>query len=386
MMKISVVGGGNAGCFTALHTGWFGREKDIEVELIYNPDIPCERVGQATLLRPPQLLWAATGFDWYHNPIHATFKSGILYEGWGQVNDKVFHPFPANSIAMHYCPWEMQKGILESGHFKVTESNVLDPKSIDADYVFDCRGKPDDYSDYEELINPINACILGKPNWKTAEAMWSRHVATPDGWTFVIPTHSSSPSNDYCVGYCYNKDITSKEDAEKNFLSMFDVEIKKSLEFKNYLAKNPISDDRIILNGNRLFFLEPLESSSTQTYLEWVKYLFNAVFTKKDDFKSACRQMRRYIHELQNFVLWHYQCGSKYDTPFWDYAKSLTFEDKMFTAMLHYSKETNKDDIIPVSYGGSTYESSEYGQWTPYSFKVWNDGMTVPLSNKSSLV
>ena len=35
---------------------------DIEVELIYNPEIPPERVGQATLLDPPGLLWAATDF------------------------------------------------------------------------------------------------------------------------------------------------------------------------------------------------------------------------------------------------------------------------------------------------------------------------------------
>ena len=79
-MKISVVGGGNGGCFTALYLAW--HRKDIEVELIYNPEVLPERVGQATLLNPPTLLWAATGFDWYHNPIHATMKSGILYEGW----------------------------------------------------------------------------------------------------------------------------------------------------------------------------------------------------------------------------------------------------------------------------------------------------------------
>ena len=75
MTKVSVVGGGNAGCITALYLSWFKR--DLEVELIYNPDIPCERVGQATVLEPPKIFWAATGFNWYHNPIHATFKSGV---------------------------------------------------------------------------------------------------------------------------------------------------------------------------------------------------------------------------------------------------------------------------------------------------------------------
>ena len=65
-MKIAVVGAGNGGSFTALHFGWYTRDKsDVEVELIYDPEIKPERVGQATLLDPPGLLWAATDFNWY---------------------------------------------------------------------------------------------------------------------------------------------------------------------------------------------------------------------------------------------------------------------------------------------------------------------------------
>jgi tryptophan halogenase len=384
-MKISVVGGGNGGCFTALYLAW--HRKDIEVELIYNPEVLPERVGQATVLSPPTLLWAATGFDWYHNHIHATMKSGILYEGWGQVNEEVFHPFPPQSMAMHYCPWEMQASILQSGHFKVTHGDV-DPKDVDADYVFDCRGKPDDFSEYDELINPINACVLGKPKWNTSRNSWSRHVATPDGWTFVIPTRYKSPSHDFCVGYCYNSDITQQEVAEYNFLERFDVDVTKHVKFKNYVAKNPIVDDRIILNGNRLFFLEPLESSSTQTYIMWADYIMKHVLTKEVSFSQASKECRRYVEETQNFVLWHYQYGSKYNTPFWDYAKTLTFKDQEFDRLLYESRSYDKYGIIPKSFGGRSMEVEDcfYAQWTPYSFKVWDQGMTKELTDKSSLV
>ena len=375
MTKVSVVGGGNAGCIAALYLSWY--KKDLEVELIYNPDVPCERVGQASVLDPPKLLWAATGFNWYNNPIHATFKSGILYEGWGQANEKLFHGFPAHSMAMHYCPWEMQKHVLNSGLFKVTEGDV-DPKDVDADYVFDCRGKPKDFSDYDDLINPTNAAILAKPNWDTTKAFWSRHIATPDGWTFVIPTHSESPSHDYCVGYCYNSDITQQEVAEYNLLEMFDVEVTKHLKFKNYIAKNPIIDDRIFLNGNRLFFLEPLESSSVQAYVECARYFVDYIITKKEPIEQAAHSAKQYIRQLQNFVLWHYQFGSKYETPFWDYATKLSFRDKTFDAMVEYCKHTTKRDILPKSYGGATSDASQYGQWPANSFKVWYDGMTVP--------
>jgi hypothetical protein len=371
-MKISVVGAGNGGCFTALHYAWYTRtDPRIEVELIYNPKIQPERVGQATLLDAPGLLWAATDFNWYDNPIHATFKSGIVYEGWGNKNNEVFHPFPADKMAMHYCPWEMQKLILNSGNFKVVEDEV-DPYNVDADYVFDCRGKPEDLSQYHKLRNPINAAILAKPKWDTSINPWSRHVATPDGWTFVIPTKDSSPSNRYCIGYCYNDSITSEEEAEKNFLNMFDVEITKHVHFHNYVAKEPVVDGRVFKNGNRLFFLEPLESSSTQTYIEWAKMSWEYIF---DDIQNPNERILNYIKQIQNFVLWHYQFGSKYKTPFWEYAALPMFHDNEFHEFLDCSKKSNSKDIIPSSYGGLTKDNL-YGQWPAYSFKNWFDGMT----------
>ena len=375
-MKIVVIGAGNGGCFTALHTGWYTRNNpDVEVELIYNPETSPEVVGQATVIDVPSLLWAATDFNWYNNNINATFKSGILYEGWGKVNDKVFHPFPADRMAMHYCPWEMQNLVLNSGHFKVTEGEVH-PYQIDADYIFDCRGKPDDFSEYEELKNPINACILAEPNWDTTKALWSRHVATPDGWTFVIPTHSSSPSHKYCVGYCYNSNITSKENAENNFLNMFDVNVTKHVNFKNYVAKNAVVDNRIFKNGNRLFFLEPMESSSSQAYISWVRMVFDYIFNDKDFNPNA--SVINYIKQLQNFVLWHYQYGSKYDTPFWDHAKTFTIDDPRFYEIKDLCSKSSMYDCRPVYYGGDA-QITGFGQWDLYSFKCWNDGMTTVL-------
>jgi len=361
-MKVSIVGAGNAGVFTALYYSWYGRKKDLEVELIHDPNIPPEEVGQATLLGAPELI--STKFNYYDNYIHATPKTGILYEGFGKVNEKFIHAFPTNTLAMHFCPCELQKFALESGRFNVVEDNV-DPKDVDADYVFDCRGTPKDFTGYTPLKSPVNAAILGKPKWDSKE-LWSRHVATPDGWTFVIPTHPQSPSHDYCVGYCYNSNISSRAVAQSNFLEMFDVQVKHHVNFKNYVAKNAVIDDRIVLNGNRLFFLDPLESSSTQTYIELARFVLN------NGVRDASNQVRRYIKQVQNFVLWHYNCGSKYDTPFWDYAKSLTFNDPEFDTILDASIKSSDYDIMDQANNNSR---SGYGQWTPYAFKLWYDGM-----------
>lgn len=369
-MKIAVVGAGNAGSFTALHYAYFSNwvDKPLEVELFYNPKTPPERVGQATTLDAPHILWATTGFNWYNNKINATFKTGILYEGWGKKNDEIFHPFPADRLAMHYCPWEMQKSILDSGRFKVTEGEI-DPKNVDADYVFDCRGTPTDFSNYDILEHPINAVILGKPNWDTSKIFWSRHVATPDGWTFVIPTAKTSPSNKYCVGYCYNSSITSRAEAESNFKKMFDVEITKQINFKNYVAKNPIVDKRIFLNGNRLFFLEPLESSSTQTYLNWSHDVFRYLIEDTDfTLDDITKRSRKYINQVHNFVLWHYQYGSKYDTPFWDFAKTIPTTDPELQSYIETVRGQNDIEVLKPA--------QPYGQWGPFSFKSWDEGVT----------
>tara|TARA_B100000427_G_scaffold298177_1_gene279011 strand:- start:860 stop:1963 length:1104 start_codon:yes stop_codon:yes gene_type:complete len=366
-MKIVIVGAGNAGCFTALHYAWYTRGFPVEIELIYDPSTPVEKVGQATFTSPPELLSDTIGFNWYNNQINATFKSGILYEGWGKKKDNHFHSFIPNQMAMHYCPWEMQEAVLKSGWFKVTEGDV-DPKDVDANYVFDCRGKPKDFSDYEELKNPTNACLLGKPNWDTTKALWSRHVATPNGWTFIIPTHSNSPSHDYSVGYCYNNNITSQENAEKNMLEMFDVDITRHISYKNYIAKNPVIDNRIFLNGNRLFFLEPLESSSLESYLQWTRFSYDAIITNKRSIDSIKDEIRRYIEKVQNFILWHYHFGSQYDTSFWKYAQTLKFKDVDFNLILKNIRKASFSLDFP---------QERYAQWFSSSIKNWEDGMDV---------
>ena len=48
--------------------------------------------------------------------------------------------------------------------------------------------------------------------------------------------------------------------------------MKHHVNYKNYVAKNPMVDDRIVLNGNRLFFLEPMESSSVLGYIEVARF------------------------------------------------------------------------------------------------------------------
>ena len=355
-MKISIVGAGNAGCVTALHYHKY-LEIDNEIVIYHNPDEhPIERVGQGTLFSITDLISSTLGINWYDNPIDATFKTGILYEGWGKKKDILFHHFPLPDMSIHFVPQKLSKAVLESGYFKVIEKTITDPeKEIDADVIFDCRGRHNrDKSNYDTLIDPLNSVLLYKKEGRDPDLIYTRSVATPNGWTFVIPNKDS-----ISYGYLYNNTITSKEDARKDFLDRFDLpEVDGELTFENYMAKNMFAGERTILQGNMYGFLEPLEATSLGFYRIICMQAWDAIFHIKS-LDECNSEVRRVMKELENVTLWHYQYGSKYDTPFWEYAKSLPFKpDKRFGMMIDNPESTEM-----------------YGQWEGWNFKNWKEGM-----------
>ena len=370
MKKLAIVGAGNAACISALSHYYNNKmEKDLldEIEIYHDPSIPIERVGQGSTLFLPRYLFRVLGINFYHpqNPIKATFKSGILYENWGKKYNKNFHPFPMDIMSIHYVPELLSKTILECGLFKVTEKNIKDPeKEIDADFIIDCRGRNNrDKNLYRKIINPLNSVILADKKGRDVDLLWSGHIATPNGWTFVIPNHDS-----VSYGYLYNNTITSKEDAEKDFIDRFDVIPDGYLNFENYIAKNMYQGERTILNGNRLFFFEPMESNSGSFY-DSVSSLSGVLSPSHKPQANATIQ--RVAERIQNFIMWHYAKGSKYDTPFWDYAIQLskgTFDkDEEFIQILEFIRSRSETQIIKKDFGNAYYD-----QWPGYSIENWD--------------
>ena len=379
MKKIVIIGGGSAGVWTALHYGYWTQDKVIEVELIYDREIDPFPVGQGTTLDVVKLLWLACGTDWYHNEIRATPKLGILYENFSKENPKIYNTFPFDLIAMQADPKYLQKYILNSGLFAVKERNVTDLDTVDADVIFDCRGNTDkDDIEYESLYCPVNSVLLAISTMHDNAQNWTRTVATPDGWTFVIPNTTDTTS----YGYLYNKDITPLETAKTNFSELFGKEFPNemktfNLSFESYMAKEPLRIDsngrKIILNGNRLAFLEPMEATAIGFYLNVAKVTFDWIINgHKDEFRmnDITSQINKIIHELHTFISWHYVRGSVYDTPFWREAQVET------TAMF---EKPNKDfqDVVnfvkSIDYIDCRAWTQEYGQWKADSIKQWYD-------------
>ena len=239
-MKIVILGAGNGGVWTALHYAYHTRNnKNIEVEVIHDPGIDSFPVGQALFPGQSSNLYQACDTDWYHNEVRATPKLGILYENWSKRTPNLFHEFPFDQIAMQADPKILQKYILNSGLFAVKEKNITDLDTVDADVIFDCRGKTKKNDiEYESLYCPVNSVLLAVGPSPAKPQLWSRHVATPDGWTFVIPNTTSTTS----YGYLYNSDITPMETAKTNFREVFPEITGEmvNLPFESYEAKTPV--------------------------------------------------------------------------------------------------------------------------------------------------
>ena len=202
-MKIAIIGAGNAGCVTALHYNYF-LGKSCEIDIYHSLDThPIERVGQGTLTSITELFSDTLKINWYNNPIGATIKTGVLYENWGVKNDKIFHDFNMSDMGIHFVPQKLSQLVLHSGKFNSIEKEIIDPeKEIDADIIFDCRGRHNrKKEEYDKLINPLNSVLLCKKSGKDDDLIYTRCVATPNGWTFVIPNIDS-----VSYGYLYNNE------------------------------------------------------------------------------------------------------------------------------------------------------------------------------------
>lgn len=365
-MKISILGKGLAGCFTALHYKHYAPH--IEVELIHDSNKPSLVVGQGTFEDAAKLLWDALQVDWHKNPIKATPKTGILYKGWGKKKKEFFHPFPLHHVALHYDTHQLQDFIINNIPISIESRHINSYSEVDADYIFDCRGFPSDYEDYEELKNPVNASLLSNIDEVYHDVRWTTSQATPDGWCFIIPTTEGTS-----LGYLFNSNITEEKLAEDNFRKLFGIsKINGRLAFRNYMAKEPIIDNRIILNGNRLFFLEPLEATAVSTYLNWIRLTFSYIVLKENTSKEVSRSIRQKIKQVQNFILYHYLHGSEYDTKFWKESKKYKITDNKFHDIMEFSTSTKEP--INIDYGLND-RINNYGVHQSFSFKNMHDGL-----------
>jgi hypothetical protein len=368
-MKITIIGRGNAGCISAMHFAHFRNttNKKVEIELIYDSTIPPVPTGQGTTVDFPDLLFR-TFFTDYINKFPTTIKNGIMYENFGSKNKKIFHPFALGRYALHFEPKSFQDYVCNNLNidFNETDENIKDYDEIDSDYIIDCRGTPKELDGYEKLVNPLNCSLLSSLPKKENDVEYTRSIAHKNGWCFYIPLPDKTS-----LGYLFNDTITSVDEAIEDFKKEFKVQkINKVFPFKQYVLKEPIINERVMVNGNKLFFLEPLEATAMGCYIKASRFYFDYIFNGVDK-KLTKLKVKDYVYKLQNFILWHYATGSVYDTIFWKHAKSLweNHDKTELERIIKIIKTMSNDDIAK-----NLNSDHSYGQWVEWNFKNWIEG------------
>jgi 2-polyprenyl-6-methoxyphenol hydroxylase-like FAD-dependent oxidoreductase len=349
-MKIAVIGGGTSGYIAAVHLTQ--RFPDAELLHIFDSNIPTIGVGEGTTPRFPVWFADATGLGFRDlaERCGATLKKGTLFDGWGTAGSQFLNRFqPTRLIGYHFDASRVVNVLAEYMRAERIDARAMDVRtSADGvcvrladgtehlcDYVFDARGFPQlthgDGASPEEPINlnwlPTSRAIL---RWLPAGGFLgsTRASARPHGWVFQIPLRDATSA-----GYIFNAHITSDAEADADFTAFLKSEgvpswtPRGTLNFPNFVRRRWF-DGRVFWIGNSASFLEPLEATAIGTGIVQVRRAAQWIDEFGPDSSADLDELDAINYELLSFVVcnslfvsWHYACGSRWDTPFWQYAR-----------------------------------------------------------------
>jgi len=335
-IKIAVIGTGTAGVLS-LSRLISGCPPNYHFYSINDPNTPILGIGESTTIAGPNALWLGTRFSLMTDSqeLDATIKLGVRYTGWREhdFDSHIPPPYAAmhfNNFRIKEFSFERMRGLWgERFHEIIGRVDAIDNNEncaklhmdsgdvLEFDYVMDCRGYPEDYSDYHQAIIPVNHCLVNTINKPGAwEYTW--HVAHRNGWMFGIPLSTRQG-----WGYLYNDTITEREDAVDDIAERFktspsDLKLKE-FKFKNYRAKTYF-EGRLIKNGNRALFFEPLEALSG-TFYNHVNEYFIGYLAGQESMEQVNENLHNIAEDIEWFIAYIYHGGSNYNSKFWDITK-----------------------------------------------------------------
>ena len=342
MKKIAVLVAGSSGIQSTCHLlTWL---KGWEVTNINDPLTPIIGIGEST--NPSFVASLELGMDlnlydiFKNKDLDATIKHGTLYVDWR--DSEFINPLLGSGVAIHMNTFKLKEyafpKIASKWKDKFIELNgnisgltnketcavvIVDGKEYEFDCVVDCRGFPPSYDDdYIIVNNPTNNCLVHNV-MEGADWGATKHVATQDGWMFALPF-----INRQSYGYLFNNTITDVEEAKRNFSKKIDVPVEEmdniEYKFKSYYCKNLI-DGRIIKNGNRAVFFEPMFANSLWLYKQVNTYIVDFL-TDSHPAEELNQAFRMRAKEVEEMICFQYHGGSLYESPFWKYVKEYCGE------------------------------------------------------------
>lgn len=330
-------------------------DSDHELHHIYDSRIPVIGVGEGSWPSLVGQLQQLTGLphEAVQQRLNATRKYGVAFDGWGRCNREFTHYFTPQQVsyAYHLSADLMANLLQESTRARHIDARVLDITRVEGgaqvefeglapqryDLVFDARGfprelHPDQHIDLSFI--PTNTSVIRRcppiiseeRDGPVLKPTYTRAVARPHGWIFVIPltVHTS-------YGYIFNRDVSSLDEVESDFDAFLDAdgvseyEQRAVIPFPNFVHRQ-IYDGAVARIGNAAAFMEPLEATaivSAQFQIGMVLHLRlnRSIEHLERDAPLVNRFLINNILCYGLFVGWHYACGSTYDSEFWSYAR-----------------------------------------------------------------
>ena len=357
--RIAVVGRGTAGSLAAASITRQLADDDYELHHIYDSRIPVIGVGEGSWPSLVQELSQLTNLpqEKIQPRIKGTRKYGVAFEGWGQRKQNFIHYFTPQQVsyAYHLAADSLSELLHESSNATHIDAKVLDITRVNGgaqidfegrtseryDLVFDARGFPKELNSTQNIdisFIPTNTAvirrcptILQSEDGLILQPTYTRAIARPHGWVFVIPltAHTS-------YGYIFNREVSNLEAVEADFDELFECEAvpefeqRAVIQFPNFVHRE-LFEGVIARIGNAAAFMEPLEATaivSAQLQIGMVLHIrLNRSFEHIErDAPVVNRFLINNILRYGLFVGWHYSCGSVYNTDFWVHAREQAWE------------------------------------------------------------
>jgi hypothetical protein len=371
-MKIAILGAGTVGVMSVCH---FLKYTNAEVTCIFNPNKKILGIGESSNVQLPHLLWESIKFNPALNKekLDCTLKYSVFYKNWREKN---FHsPILPNSYAIHFNNFKLQsfvfdecKSIYKERFNIITEdvSSILNNENEiiinkhKFDYAIDCRGWPESYEEYHLSKSlPLNKALV-YPIEKPGDWNFTYHYAHKNGWMFGIPLTSRQG-----WGYLFNENLTTDGEAIEDLQKILKIKIKENdlneFKFLPYRSKKLLKN-RLIQNGNRAIFYEPLEALSGVMY-DHINRLFIDYLTYSKSEQQVNHEFDVMSQGYENFIAFIYHGGSIYNSKFWNETKFMTKKHLENNDTWRYTKNFIKKNNQSFSYNYNLFP------FIPY---VWN--------------
>ena len=420
--KIAVVGRGTAGALAAASVSRLHPERDHELHHIYDSRIPIIGVGEGSwpsLVRDLHQLLQLP-HETVQQRLNGTRKFGNRFEGWGRRRQDFIHYFTPQQVAYayHLSADVMADLLCASTRARHIDAKVTAIRRVDGgaqvefegreseryDLVFDARGYPRQLDPQEHIdisFIPTNCAVIRRappvieapPDGPVREPMYTRAVARPHGWVFVIPltVHTS-------YGYVFNKDVSGLDAVEADFDELLaeegvsDFEQRAVIPFPNFVHRR-IYDGAVVRVGNAAAFMEPLEATAIRLAQLQVALVLRMRFHRPAEYvQGDVPVINRFLVTdallAGLFVGWHYSCGSKYDSAFWRNARDRVWPNYREAAgplVVDCSALRKFDEMIELV-DAQIPDPADWGRQCAFfpvsSFVQIAHGLGVPLGRK----